>query len=147
MDCIICNGTGIDTFCGNEEKCKLCNGTGEIRYLKENELFCPTCKGHGKTASLNICNICSGTGKITIPDGYELCKNCNGMGSYPAEKDIFKNDGENHRCETCNGKGYIPKSAEEITCDKCDGTGLEPGIIIRYLTCMKCNGKGKTYKF
>lgn len=74
----------------------------DVEYAK-----CPICNGFGILHSLHRdsdeiedCYNCSGTGKVAVPK--HKCNICNGRG-YITPKGLFNTE---RKCESCNGKGY-----------------------------------------
>ncbi len=97
-------------------------------------ITCAFCKGKGKDpfgimSPLSVCQVCTGTGKVTVPTPRATCVFCKGTGVYFDERVT---------CTVCGGKGSVtvPKGAKK--CPACKGTGKAPDG----LPCLTCKGKG-----
>ena len=73
--CESCNGIGSEDANG-VEKCKVCNGTGQIRYTRQTIL--------GNMVTSSPCSNCQGSGEIIK----NPCKKCSGKGFYRQKKKI-----------------------------------------------------------
>ncbi len=73
--CLTCNATGAKV--GSKiEKCKTCNGQGQIREIKRSFL--------GNISSTKICETCLGGGEVP----HEVCERCKGKGVLRREEEI-----------------------------------------------------------
>lgn len=106
------------------------------KILLTKNSVCDTCKGSGAAENTEMvtCTTCNGNGKIrearqSILGNFttvRACQTCEGRGSIPKEK-----------CKTCNGVGVIKKEDEiEITIP----SGIENGEMIRL------TGRGEAIK-
>lgn len=100
----------------NVIKCAFCNGLGIDPF----EIPSP----------LSKCQVCCGTGMVTVNPPTEECVFCGGTGVYPRTR---------LDCTVCMGKGVVTIKYETKTCPFCDGTGEGPDT----LPCLTCGGKGK----
>ncbi|MHB1346441.1 MAG: molecular chaperone DnaJ [Candidatus Humimicrobiaceae bacterium] len=71
--CQACSGTGSEDPNG-VEKCKVCNGTGQVRYTRQTIL--------GNMVTSSPCSNCQGSGEIIK----NPCKKCSGKGFYKQKK-------------------------------------------------------------
>ena len=73
--CGVCSGTGSEDPNGIE-KCKVCNGTGQIKYTRQTIL--------GNMVTSSPCSNCQGSGEIVK----NPCKKCSGKGYYKQKEKI-----------------------------------------------------------
>jgi len=95
--------------------CAFCNGSGKDPF----ELLSP----------LSICQVCSGTGKVTVVPPVAKCAFCNGTAVFHDRR---------LTCTVCAGKGMVTVPEDAKTCPECKGTGEAPDG----LPCLSCRGKG-----
>lgn len=97
-------------------ECETCSGTGNGACVasgcSNGFTKCLPCSG---TASF-MCNMCQGSGQLTMGMFFYPCTECDGNGRVA--------------CDTCNGSG-------KTKCASCKGTGLSEGT-----TCSTCLGMG-----
>lgn len=125
VKCETCGGSGLGKD-GKKEKCKHCNGQGQV-FMRQGFMSvaqtCPYCQGTGYTIT-NGCKSCSGTGRtvstkpveVTIPAGVSTGDRIRlagqgeaGMNGAPAgdlyviievkDHEIFERDGNDLHCE------------------------------------------------
>jgi molecular chaperone DnaJ len=73
--CDVCSGTGSEDPNG-VEKCKVCHGTGQIKYTRQTIL--------GNMVTSSPCSNCQGSGEIVK----NPCKKCSGKGYYKQKEKI-----------------------------------------------------------
>ena len=100
------------------------------------KLKCAFCKGTGKDpfdilSKLANCQVCGGTGEVTVETPYVECAYCRGSGVQPQTRNT---------CIACNGKGVIPYKSSGKKCPACKGTGRNIGK--GDLPCLECKGTG-----
>ena len=99
-------------------------------------ITCAFCKGRGKDpfdllSEFAVCQVCGGTGKVTVKEPAIKCAFCKGSGVYHDTRVT---------CTVCNGRGMVTAPKGQTTqCPDCQGTGatMDSG-----LPCLKCKGKG-----
>lgn len=78
--------------------CRFCRGKGRVRALALGQALV-TMMGSDE------CDVCEGTGYISVPDDYKNCKSCRGSGR---EHVLFVSElAGPQRCSTCNGAGVV----------------------------------------
>jgi len=99
-------------------KCAFCSGTGKDPF--------------GLLSILATCQVCWGSGRITVSEPVARCPFCNGSGVHPSRR---------YTCIVCNGKGVVsaPAEGEREVCPECGGNGKSRNPD---LPCLKCKGKG-----
>ena len=109
------------------------NGDGKADNHRD-EVPCAFCGGR-KTDPFNIlsersrCEVCRGTGTVTLASPHEPCAFCNGTGNF-----------KTFSCPVCKGKGALPSlSTPTEICPECEGHADESSG----LPCLKCHGRGK----
>ncbi len=100
-------------------KCAFCNGTGKDPF--------------GLLSTLATCQVCGGTGRVTVSEPFVRCPFCKGTGVHPSHR---------YTCILCHGKGVVPAppEGEREVCPECGGSGKSHSQW--NVPCTKCNGKG-----
>jgi DnaJ-class molecular chaperone len=98
-------------------KCAFCNGTGKDPF----ELL----------SILSTCQVCEGSGKVSITEPFVKCPFCSGNGVHPSRL---------HTCIVCDGKGVIPAEERRGICPECGGNGKSHSYL--NVPCLRCKGKG-----
>ena len=100
-------------------KCAFCDGTGKDPF--------------GLLSILSTCQVCKGSGEVTVSEPFIKCAFCNGSGVQPSRR---------LTCIVCNGKGVVPAPAEgkRESCPECGGSGKSRSHW--NAPCLKCKGKG-----
>lgn len=100
-------------------KCAFCDGTGLDPF--------------GVMSILSTCQVCRGSGKVTVTEPFVTCPFCNGTGVHPSRR---------YTCIVCKGKGVVSTPPEElrVTCPTCDGSGQSRTHW--NVPCLMCKGKG-----
>lgn len=109
--------------------------TAVKKMVTKNMIKCAFCNGFGKDpfgipSPLSNCQVCGGTGMVTVSPPTSECVFCNGTGVYPRTR---------LDCTVCMGKGVITVKGYSKTCPDCGGTGEAPDT----LPCLTCGGRGK----
>jgi len=97
-------------------------------------MTCAFCNGKGKDpfgllSPMSDCQVCSGTGKVTVDQPTRKCAFCKGTGIHFDQR---------LTCTVCRGKGTVTVASGAKTCSVCKGTGKgQDG-----LPCLSCRGKG-----
>jgi len=107
----------------------------ERRKQSMAELCCAFCHGTGKDpfdllSSHASCEVCGGSGKVTVTEPAHSCAFCRGSGVFP---------GSRLTCTVCMGKGMVTVAQAAEPCRTCGGAGVRAG---RFLPCSACGGKG-----
>jgi len=100
-------------------------------------IACAFCQGVGKDpfgipSELSRCQVCGGSGSVTIGEPWVMCAFCEGRGVHPHQR---------LTCTCCRGKGMIAVQEPTDECPRCQGTGAEPPGQ-DYLPCVLCKGAG-----
>jgi len=101
-------------------------------------ITCAFCEGTGKDpfgvmSTKSNCQVCGGKGTVTIREPVIACAFCRGSGVH---------DELRLTCTACFGKGIVNIVEPVEKCSRCQGTGVD--IVINYLPCVRCGGKGVT---
>jgi len=99
------------------------------------EIMCAFCHGSGKDpfdllSEHARCEVCGGSGRVTVARPAHKCAFCRGSGVFPASR---------LTCTVCMGKGMVTVEEPAETCRACRGAGVTAG---RSLPCSRCGGKG-----
>ena len=105
--------------------------------MAANVVTCAFCKGSGKDpfgllSGLSRCQVCGGSGSVTIGEPFVTCAFCNGKGRQRHQR---------LTCTACGGKGMIAIRQPAEKCPHCQGTGAEPPDQ-DFLPCVLCKGAG-----
>jgi DnaJ-class molecular chaperone len=108
----------------------------EMAKGKAKIITCAFCQGTGKDSfgimsPLSSCQVCGGKGLVTIREPALACAFCGGSGVH---------DEQRLTCTACRGKGMVSIVEPVEKCPRCQGTGMD--IVINYLPCVLCGGKG-----
>lgn len=100
-------------------------------------ITCAFCEGSGKDpfgllSRLSLCQVCGGTGSVTIEEPLVRCAFCGGSGVHPHQR---------LTCTCCRGRGMITVQEPTEKCAVCEGTGAEPPDQ-DFLPCVLCGGAG-----
>ena len=101
------------------------------KLLTEATHPCAFCKGKGEKPKGTKCNVCRGSGVISIDPPAVVCAYCKGRGDDKPRSRIT--------CTVCRGKGFVSVKEPIKGCSRCRGTGAEPN---NKLPCLECRGKG-----
>ncbi len=98
------------------------------------QITCAFCGGRGTDpfgipSRMSSCQVCKGSGKISMEDPAISCAFCGGSGVF-LDKRLT--------CTVCGGKGLVPKPKEAKTCPDCRGRGMAPDG----LPDLRCRGIG-----
>jgi len=109
------------------------------RTEKKNvEVKCAFCKGKGRDpfgvlSTLSDCQVCGGSGKVSVEGPVAKCGFCGGSGVQPHTTDKL-------HCIACGGKGAVTKISSSKECPACGGNGL---YLSEYRQpCSTCKGQG-----
>ena len=96
---------------------------------------CAFCSGAGKDpfdllSDHALCEVCGGSGQVTVAKPIHRCAFCRGSGVFPATR---------LTCTSCMGKGVVTVKHPVKVCPVCGGVGVQPGHA---LPCSMCGGKG-----
>lgn len=74
---------------------------------KTKKIPCAFCQGKGGQpgAERLSCIVCGGSGRVTVRQPYNICKECVGTG---------KKEGTNLYCLACHGKGFVEESRHPL---------------------------------
>ena len=105
--------------------------------MAANVVTCAFCKGSGKDpfgllSDLSRCQVCGGSGSVTIDEPFVTCAFCNGKGRQRHQR---------LTCTACGGKGMIAIQQPADKCPHCQGTGAAP-LDQEFLPCAPCRGAG-----
>ena len=100
-------------------------------------ITCAFCKGSGKDpfellSGLSRCQVCGGSGSVTIGEPAVACAFCGGSGIHRDQR---------LTCTACGGKGMIAIRQPADKCPHCQGAGAEPPDQ-DFLPCVLCKGAG-----
>lgn len=100
-------------------------------------ITCAFCEGSGRDpfgllSGLSRCQVCGGSGSVTIEEPSITCAFCGGSGVHCDQR---------LTCTCCGGKGTISIDEPGGTCPHCQGTGAEPPDQ-DFLPCVLCKGAG-----
>jgi len=100
-------------------KCAFCDGVGKDPF--------------GLLSTLSTCQVCNGSGKLTVTEPFAKCAFCDGSGVHPSRR---------YTCIVCNGKGVVPAPAEGAreVCPDCGGSGKTR--FHGHVPCLTCKGNG-----
>ena len=108
----------------------------KAQYPKRTAVIeCNFCKGSGKDpfellSPLALCQVCGGSGEVSIPEPAIECAFCGATGVYRDQR---------LTCTVCGGKGMVTVEEPYERCHICNGKGVAPH---NYLPCMTCGGRG-----
>ena len=105
-----------------------------MQAIQTKKITCRFCGGK-RTDPFNLlssrsrCEVCKGTGEVTVPDPSVPCAFCRGAGSH-----------KTFSCLVCKGTGRVPLlSGRTRKCPECEGRAYE---ISSGLECLRCHGRG-----
>ncbi len=107
-----------------EWECAFCNGTGRDPF--------------GLISPLACCQVCGGTGRMSLYEPVASCAFCRGTGIHP---------GSRLTCTACGGVGTVGVPQPAICCPQCQGTGRAAAAVRSPwpdspLPCSLCGGRG-----
>jgi len=107
------------------------NGTVSFSVMTETSYVCGFCRGSGQRQKGVRCQVCKGTGSVSVVPPAVICAYCKGTGEAQRRTPL--------KCTVCGGKGVVAVSSPATSCIRCRGTGEDPNSK---LPCMACQGKG-----